>query len=342
MKAQLRPIGLVLRCRGVARTETPIGPAAVPRQRSAKMHTQHPLAPSASAIIVCSATRPTPSPVPAPARPPCRLPLGHLTQQQAGLATRRRGYAPFSTSATRRGPEEDEAKSSSSEDGEGKAEGVHGTTAPPGAKPAYPERLLIYHAGTGKTTFLACLKLTTLFVFGFFDMIVVPIYISAGEPLMKTAGVALCGLVPAAFVAWTTAPFVAAMHLHLPAYARWSPAILRRFARAAPPSTRLDVTTMSLIGKPRVSSMTLADLRPVPARAPRPRLGTVNYARDTARLDAARPWWRFRAVAHFSVQDDGAVERRVRTGWVWADIRDGIEKRAADQAAQAGRTPAKR
>lgn len=146
-------------------------------------------------------------------------------------------------------------------------------------------------------------------------------------PSLKT--VALCGIIPAVYVAWTTSPFVAAMHLHLPPYARWSPAILERFARAAPPNTKLDVTTMSLIGKPRVSSMTLADLRPARAR-----LGIVNYARDTARLDAARKWWRFRAVAHFSVQDDDpGVQRRLKTGWVWREIRDGIVKRATAQEA---------
>ncbi len=53
---------------------------------------------------------------------------------------------------------------------------------------AFPERLIIYHAGTGKTTFLACLKVTTLFLFGFFDMIMTPAYFAAGEPLVKTAG----------------------------------------------------------------------------------------------------------------------------------------------------------
>jgi hypothetical protein len=39
-----------------------------------------------------------------------------------------------------------------------------------------------------ETTFLACLKVTTLFIFGFFDMIMTPAYIAAGEPLLKTAG----------------------------------------------------------------------------------------------------------------------------------------------------------
>ncbi|KAK3300522.1 uncharacterized protein B0H64DRAFT_17600 [Chaetomium fimeti] len=191
----------------------------------------------------------------------------------------------------------------------------------------YPERLIIYHAGTARTTFIACLKVTTLFVFGFFDMIMTPAYITAGQPLLNTAGVALCGLIPAAYVAWSTTPFVAAVHLHLPPYARWSRAILERFARTAPPNTRLDVTTMSLIGKPRVSSMVLSDLRPAPPASARARLGTVNFVRDTALADAQRKWWRFRAVANFNVQE--GVEDTVKTGWVWRDVREGIVKRAA-------------
>lgn len=187
-------------------------------------------------------------------------------------------------------------------------------------------------------------------------MIMVPAYITAGEPLLKTAGgrpasppfppllpistipssvqpqltdcshpVALCGLIPATYVAWSTSSFVAAMHLHLPPYARWSRAILERFARTAPPNTRLDVTTMSLIGKPRVSSMVLSDLRPANER-----LGTVNFVREnTERLDKARKWWRFRAVRAFNVQD--GVEGVAREGWVWRGIKEGIVKRAAEK-----------
>ena len=70
----------------------------------------------------------------------------------------------------------------------------------------YPERLIVYHAGTAseftyhhnsvhdnhlthltETTLLACLKVTTLFIFGFFDMIMAPAYLAAGESLEKTA-----------------------------------------------------------------------------------------------------------------------------------------------------------
>jgi hypothetical protein len=205
-----------------------------------------------------------------------------------------------------------------------------------------------------ETTFLACLKVTTLFIFGFFDMIMTPAYIAAGEPLLKTAGgmspfpslspliavsqsltqpptVALCGLIPAAYVAWSTSPFVATIHLHLPPYARWSRAILERFARTAPPNTRLDVTTMSLIGKPRVSSMVLSDLRPENRR-----LGMVNYVRDTSIADAKRKWWRFKAIGEFNVHG----ETGVKTGWVWKELKEGIARRsvAQSQLAEKGRT----
>ena len=49
-------------------------------------------------------------------------------------------------------------------------------------------RPCIAAARAAETTFLACLKVTTLFVFGFFDMIMTPAYLQAGEPLLKTAG----------------------------------------------------------------------------------------------------------------------------------------------------------
>lgn len=117
--------------------------------------------------------------------------------------------------------------------------------------------------------------------------------------------------------------------MHLPPYARWSRAILERFARTAPPNTRLDVTTMSLIGKPRVSSMVLSDLRPA-----RRKFGMVNYARDTALADAKRKWWRFRAVSEFNVQEGG--EAGIKTGWVWREVRDGIAKRAAGGGGEKG------
>jgi hypothetical protein len=50
------------------------------------------------------------------------------------------------------------------------------------------ERLLIYHAGTGRITFLAMVKVTTLFLGAFFTFIVVPGYVKAEKPEWETLG----------------------------------------------------------------------------------------------------------------------------------------------------------
>ena len=46
----------------------------------------------------------------------------------------------------------------------------------------------MYHAGTGRTTFLACLKVTTLFSFAFFTFVAAPGYLASGEPVWKGLG----------------------------------------------------------------------------------------------------------------------------------------------------------
>ncbi|KAK4231185.1 hypothetical protein QBC38DRAFT_467071 [Podospora fimiseda] len=207
-----------------------------------------------------------------------------------------------------------------SEEEGGVGSGVRGGNTPPsGGKAVYPAKLIIYHAGTGKTSFLAVLKLTTIFVFGFFGLILTPIYLSAGKDYSYSALFLTCGLVPLLYVAWSTSPFVASIHMHLPPYARWSPAILQRFIRTAPANTKIDVATMSLIGKPRISSMTIGDLKPC-----KKRFGMVNYERDTKALNAQRKWWRFKAVKYFTVQNGN--EEKVKTGWVWRELSERIER----------------
>ncbi|KAM0563002.1 hypothetical protein ACHAPJ_001845 [Fusarium lateritium] len=193
-----------------------------------------------------------------------------------------------------------------------------------------PERLIIYHAGTGRTTFMAMLKITTLFMGAFFCFIVAPSYIKAGKPEWSTASVVLCGIVPILFVAYTTSPFVTHIHIHLPPYARTSRAILERFVKTLPPTTPLTLTTMSAISKPRYSSLQAGDLSPV-----RRRFGLINYVRDTKEENAKRSWYMFRAVGKFYVQDKRPLPR-VRyqkkkdkvDGWIWDVIKERIDKRA--------------
>ena len=49
------------------------------------------------------------------------------------------------------------------------------------------DRILIYHAGTGRTTMIAMIKLTTLFISAFFCGIIVPSYVNSGKDILDTA-----------------------------------------------------------------------------------------------------------------------------------------------------------
>lgn len=223
--------------------------------------------------------------------------------------------------------------------------------------PEIAEKLLIYHAGTGRTTFLSMFKVTTLFVTAFFALIAVPAYIKAEKPPSDVALVALGGILPIAFVAYTSAPFVTHMHIHLPLSARASRAALERFVRAMPPTTELTVTTMSVIGKPRYSAVKAGDLRPVNRR-----FGIVNYVRDATAENNARKWYQFRAVQAFHVPPQRALagskeqktsllrqsaelqagaskktpvavpvgkKRDLLEAWIWDAIKEKLEERAA-------------
>lgn len=190
---------------------------------------------------------------------------------------------------------------------------------------------------SAETTFLALLKLTTIFVFIFFTFLVAPSYIMAAAPLHTTAGskapvffcshaccshltVLLCGIAPLVYVTYSASPFVTNIQLHLPPFARTSTEMLRRFVANAPPTTQLEIVTQSMIGKPRVSTMKLGDLRPT-----KKRLGMVNFERDTVIANKERKWYHFRAIGNFNVQRGN--EGKLKNGWVWPEIAKTITKR---------------
>jgi len=52
----------------------------------------------------------------------------------------------------------------------------------------FPERVIIYHAGSGRVMYLAVLKLTTIFLAVLFCGILVPSYLADGKPTWQTAG----------------------------------------------------------------------------------------------------------------------------------------------------------
>jgi hypothetical protein len=75
-----------------------------------------------------------------------------------------------------------------------------------------PGRLIVYHAGTGRSVFLGCLRVTTIFMFSFFSLVVAPTYwyaegdqkwVAAGSmfPSYYQTG-AICSPVAIRFITW--------------------------------------------------------------------------------------------------------------------------------------------
>ncbi|KAG6086627.1 hypothetical protein E4U15_000535 [Claviceps sp. LM218 group G6] len=189
-----------------------------------------------------------------------------------------------------------------------------------------PERLIIYHFGRVRVGVLAVLKLTSIFVSAFFTFFLVPSFVMADKPISETVTVAVAGMIPILFISYTTAAFVTHIHVHLPPAARVSRPVLERFVRTMPASLRLTITTVGPIGKPRYSSVTVGELRPVTGK----RFGLVNYMRDTKLENATRKWYMYRAVGSFMVHEGLYKDRRFGKrgkvdGWIWDAVRGKIQ-----------------
>ncbi|KAJ0321236.1 hypothetical protein COL5a_009291 [Colletotrichum fioriniae] len=217
--------------------------------------------------------------------------------------------------------------------------------------PELPERLLIYHAGTGRTAFLAFWKITTVFSCVFFCFVAAPSYVRAEDKtLTEAAGLAACGIIPFLFVAYTSAPFVTYIYLRLPPYARQSRALLERYVRALPPTAQLEIGTMGLATRPRLTAVTAAELRPLAADSGplATRLGIVTHTKDVSALMAKRRWYHYRPVGQFGINtgvEAGArtsgsgssssssssggkgASHGVKDGWVWNIVRESLGKR---------------
>ncbi len=74
------------------------------------------------------------------------------------------------------------------------------------------------------------------------------------------------GVVPMVVVSAITAPYVNAVHLRVPRFARLSTAALHRFSLQLPPETRLDLTTLRMTGLPKTVGTRVSDLRVLPKR----------------------------------------------------------------------------
>ncbi|KAF3798910.1 hypothetical protein GCG54_00000344 [Colletotrichum gloeosporioides] len=207
----------------------------------------------------------------------------------------------------------------------------------PGSTPQLlPERLLVYQAGTGRIGFVAGLKITTIFVAAVFALVWEPAMLRSDDVPCIPAN-STCALIPFAYVAYFSAPFVTHVFLRLPPAARSSRALLERYVRALPATAQLEVGTLGLAGRPRATLVSAADLRPVPAdagfRETRARL--VTHTRDVANLMARKKWYHYRPVSLFGLpakeagraSKSSGYRNAAKDAWVYDIIRPMLGQR---------------
>jgi len=193
----------------------------------------------------------------------------------------------------------------------------------------YPERLLIYHCGTLKAAAVGFIKLAPVFFFASTTLFIAPTYV---ESFMKSSWEAvpliILGTVPMLIVSIMTSPFVASVHMRVPAAARINRAVLLRYCENLPQSTPLDFTTVRLIGLPKCTSTTLGQLR-----ALRPRFGRLaNIQLVNDDLLARRTLWAWLTTWMREPRNKlyvGGAEgmKRSRAPGVWKLVWEQIQKK---------------
>lgn len=117
------------------------------------------------------------------------------------------------------------------------------------------------------------------------------------------------------------------IHMRLPQEFLKNPQRLDKYIEHLRPDTELAITTMGVLGKPRVSRVKLEDLR-----YEKRRFGLVNYTRDTSTEDAKRKWYQFRAVSEFRIEDEASTAKKSKQPWKWYTIMRDIRQRQAQRA----------
>lgn len=134
------------------------------------------------------------------------------------------------------------------------------------------------------------------------------------------------GAIPMIFVAYTTAPFVTFAHINLPHFALRSKDQLMRWVERMPPSAELHLTTMKFYGLPRVSRLSLSELRQKSAR-----LGVANFVKVPSSVARkSRPWWMGREPSSFYISSEPLKARPAAlwqtTAWKKVMLRQILDK----------------
>lgn len=137
---------------------------------------------------------------------------------------------------------------------------------------------------------------------------------------------AAAAITPVLAIWYLTYPMVMWMHLHVPKEIQKSKPLLENFLARPSPSMDIYITTMSPVGKPRVTPVKLGDLKPVQQRG-----GLVNYVRDVTQENKERKWYQYRAIGKFMIQDQdqlspGVQKRQKQPMWIWYTLVESFRK----------------
>ncbi|KAL1965885.1 hypothetical protein VTN77DRAFT_5018 [Rasamsonia byssochlamydoides] len=185
-----------------------------------------------------------------------------------------------------------------------------------------PERILIYHGGTGKTIFLGMLRVTTIFVFGVSCLVVAPAFGAAEFPWYIAPAIVVGGALPLIFVAYTSAPFVNYIHLALPVFARRSREQAIQYAKNLPPYATLYINTMKFTTIPRQTEVRLSDLVPDKSF-----LRPVSFRNQNP---VPLPWWQGRTLTQFYTTEKSKPARGTSTFYpeLWEHVYKQIQNNA--------------
>ncbi|KAL4946711.1 hypothetical protein BDV06DRAFT_54804 [Aspergillus oleicola] len=183
-----------------------------------------------------------------------------------------------------------------------------------------PERILIYHGGTGRTLFLGVLRITTIFVFGASCLVVAPAFMSDEFPSYLGPAIVLGGALPMLFVAYTSAPYVNFVHLALPISVRRSREQAVQYAKQLPQTATLYFNTMKFNTIPRQTEVRLADL--VPDKSP---IRPVTFRNKNP---LPRPWWRGKSLQQFFTAEKSKPGKQSGTFYpeLWENVYKQIQK----------------
>ncbi|KAF2235294.1 hypothetical protein EV356DRAFT_122561 [Viridothelium virens] len=190
-------------------------------------------------------------------------------------------------------------------------------------KTVYPERLLVYHVGVGKTALVGCIKVSTIMAFAFACLVVAPsFYNDPASPSWAPAAVIAMGAFPMIFVASVSAPFVSTIHLHLPPEARISKERMMRYTQLLGPGARLEITAIRLIGSRKTVGTRVSELRSFKSL-----FSIADLKRVPQKQAALGSSWNFQQKFYVGEKE---ASKRSRAPGAWDNIMRQIRKNSID------------